>query len=119
MLRLQDSKVFYPTVSSRDPSALFQKSSNPDDGNIPSFSYLSYVRSDDVAEVIGANTTYDQCNQDVKDDFGDSGEAGLSFLKPLGKLADDGMPMLIWVSGGSSPSLSPPSSRTCELTVYF
>lgn len=89
--------MFYPTAKHRDPSALFQERSDPHNDNIPSFSYLSYVRSDEVVQLIGADTRYDQCNHKVKDGFGESGEAGKSFLPQLGKLADAGMPLLIWV----------------------
>ncbi|KAJ7599183.1 Alpha/Beta hydrolase protein [Mycena floridula] len=86
--------VFLPLVGTRDPSDLRQQAhaSNP----FPPSNYLSLIRSQATRKLIGATTTFDQCDNSVKARFIQSGETGRSFLPPLASLADAKFPLLIW-----------------------
>ncbi|KAJ7731111.1 alpha/beta-hydrolase [Mycena maculata] len=88
-------EVFNPAVAGYDPDYLleFANATNP----IPPTYYVNYLKVESVLNAIGATSTYDDCNADIKSGFGSTGEFGRTFLPPLAALANAHFPILIWV----------------------
>jgi hypothetical protein len=76
--RPQISKVFNPAVGDRLPEDLRQLANSTD--IFPSSDYLHFIRDPDVMSKIGATTTYDQCDTDIKARFDASGEVHMIAL---------------------------------------
>ncbi|KAK0195395.1 Alpha/Beta hydrolase protein [Armillaria mellea] len=89
--------VFNPTVGDRNPNDLRQNSSTPSDEVVPPTFYLDYLHDSNVRDLIGAQVTYDQCDDSVKTRFSRNGETGRSFLSNLAEIASEGkVKLLIW-----------------------
>ncbi len=86
-------------MGDRDPNDLRQNSSTPSDDVVPPTFYLDYLDDKNVLDLIGAQVSYDQCDDSVKARFSRNGETGRSFLSNLAEIASEGkVKLLIWVS---------------------
>ncbi|KAJ7636956.1 Alpha/Beta hydrolase protein [Roridomyces roridus] len=87
--------IFNRAVIGHDPDYLLWDSDAPDP--FPPAYFEKFLVSPSVAGALGATSTFNSCNADIKKNFGSTGEFGRSALAPLAALANAHFPILIWV----------------------